>query len=189
MSRAYRVLVRLYPRSFRDAYGDDMVLLFEDQRADDGALRAWSRTARDLLVTIPTQHLEVLVHRRSPRLVSSAVGLLGIVVLVAGVIIGSAVSPLLLLVGVVLAVAGAMAWQQHRDVVAPELVESWWKVLLAGPAVLASVVLAHAVWPPSLEPGDDVAWLLTFSSIILAITLIVSGVLLGAVQGAARLRR
>lgn len=182
MSRGYRAFVRLYPKQFRDEFGDDLIALFDDQRADDGTLRTWTRATRDALVTIPTQHLEVIVHQRSPRFVSSTIAVLGVTLLIGGVVLGSVVSPLILLVGGVLAVAGYLSWQQHRDVAAPEIVESWWKVLLAGPALLAVNAVAHAVWPSSMDLDGDIAWLLTFSGVILAISLIAAGVMLGAVR-------
>lgn len=183
---AYRHLVRLYPKAFRDEFADDLVALFEDQRADDGALRTWSRTARDLLVSIPTQHLEVIVRRPSPRAVAAAVTVAGVAILLVGVVLGSVVSPLLLAVGASVAVGGAVAWQQHRDVAAPTLADSWWKVLLAGPALLATTIVLHGVWPRSLDLDADLAWLLTFSSVMLSIALVVCGAMLGAVSLAAR---
>ena len=72
MSRSYRAFVRLYPKRFREEFGDDLVALFADQRADDGALRTWTRATRDALVTIPTQHLEVLVHKIARHLPGTA---------------------------------------------------------------------------------------------------------------------
>jgi hypothetical protein len=182
VSRAYRALTRLYPRSFREEFGTDLLALFEAQRADDGVRRTWLRAGRDLLVTIPTQHLEAIVHRRSPRGISAAIAALGGTLLIGGVVLGSAVSPLLLLVGGVLAVAGVVSWQQHRDVAAPSIAESWWKVLLAGPALLALNALVHAAWPTSVDLDSDIEWLLTFSGVIVAISLITCGVMLGAVR-------
>ena len=38
--RLYRSLLRLYPREFRDEYGDEMSLLFRD-RASEGSGRLW----------------------------------------------------------------------------------------------------------------------------------------------------
>jgi hypothetical protein len=53
----YRALLRLYPRRFREYYADDLVLHFEDLVGRDGARQAWSRTAVDLLVTVPRYRL------------------------------------------------------------------------------------------------------------------------------------
>jgi hypothetical protein len=50
----YRSLVRLYPRSFRGDYGDDLVAHFAELVADRGARAAWTRTGVDLIVTVPS---------------------------------------------------------------------------------------------------------------------------------------
>lgn len=59
--RSYRVLVNLYPASFRREYGEDMVALFEDLVADRGTAAATIRTGVDLLVTVPRYHLEAVM--------------------------------------------------------------------------------------------------------------------------------
>ena len=63
--RAYRALLRGYPRRFRADYRDEMTRLFADQlrdaRSTDGAVgvvRLWWRSLVDLVVTAPGQHLE-----------------------------------------------------------------------------------------------------------------------------------
>ena len=55
---AYRHTIRLYPRSFRDEFGDDLVQLFEDQLADEPAVRVVTRTVLDLALSVPHRHLE-----------------------------------------------------------------------------------------------------------------------------------
>ena len=60
----YRAIVRLYPREFRQHFGDDLVLHFEDLVARDGASRAWGRTAVDLAVTLPRYRLETIMNPR-----------------------------------------------------------------------------------------------------------------------------
>jgi hypothetical protein len=89
---------------------------------------------------------------------------------------------------VVLAVTGVASLQQHRGIVAPSVLESWWKVLLAGPALIVILIVAEGIWPPSLEPPGDLAWLLMFSTVILAITLTALGAMLGVVQLVSRLQ-
>lgn len=59
--RSYRILVNLYPASFRREYGQDMVALFEDLIADRGAAAATIRTGVDLVVTVPRYHLEAVM--------------------------------------------------------------------------------------------------------------------------------
>ena len=53
--RLYRSLLRLYPREFRDEYGDEMSLLFRD-RASEGSGRLWLQVLGDLLFHAPTEH-------------------------------------------------------------------------------------------------------------------------------------
>ena len=63
--RAYRALLRCYPRRFRADYRDEMTRLFADQLRDArstegtvGVARLWWRSLVDLVVTAPGQHLE-----------------------------------------------------------------------------------------------------------------------------------
>lgn len=56
--RAYRTLLRLYPRDFRHDFADDLVMMLEDLVANQGRAHAWRICTLDLLVTIPRMHLE-----------------------------------------------------------------------------------------------------------------------------------
>ncbi|MGE3473533.1 MAG: ADOP family duplicated permease, partial [Vicinamibacterales bacterium] len=65
--RAFRWLLRLLPREFRESYGRDMEAAFEAERRSaagrGGALesgRLWGATVLDLLRTAPGEHLEIL---------------------------------------------------------------------------------------------------------------------------------
>ena len=53
--RIYRWLLRLYPRDFRDEYGEEMSLLFRD-RTSEGSSRLWLQVLGDLLVHAPKEH-------------------------------------------------------------------------------------------------------------------------------------
>ena len=62
--RLFRRLLRMYPARYRDAYEDQMVVLFVDQmRALEGAgsslavARWWVMTLMDLIATAPQEHL------------------------------------------------------------------------------------------------------------------------------------
>lgn len=105
----YRALVRLYPRAFRDRYGEDLVQHFADLVADRGFGAAWRRTAVDLVVTVPRYRLETIV---SPDHSSKAVAVL--ITLLAAAGLAS------LLVGlypglVLLVVAGGLAVAQRSS--------------------------------------------------------------------------
>ncbi len=65
--RAFRALLLLYPRAFRDACGDAMVEFFRDRLADEraahgalGALAIWGRAITDTLYHAPLTRLDAL---------------------------------------------------------------------------------------------------------------------------------
>jgi hypothetical protein len=101
----YRTLVRLYPKTFRDTYRDDLVQHFDDLVADRGTGAAWSRTALDLAVTIPRYRLETIMNERhSANTITVTAGLLAAAG-VACVLVGLYPGGLLLVVAVALAIA------------------------------------------------------------------------------------
>jgi predicted permease len=53
--RLYRRLLRLYPREFRDEYGEEMSLLFRDRTAE-GSTRLWLQVLGDLVFHAPQEH-------------------------------------------------------------------------------------------------------------------------------------
>jgi predicted permease len=57
--RIYRWLLRLYPRDFRDEYGQEMSLLFRD-RVSEGSLRLWRQVLGDLVFHAPHEHWSAL---------------------------------------------------------------------------------------------------------------------------------
>ncbi len=56
--RIYRRLLALYPRDFRDEYGQEMSLLFGD-RAREGGVRLWFQVLGDLLGHAPREHWSI----------------------------------------------------------------------------------------------------------------------------------
>jgi hypothetical protein len=58
--RLYRLLLRFYPRPFRERYAEEMLRVFRDRLRDERALRVWIDVLVDALVSIPTQHLTVI---------------------------------------------------------------------------------------------------------------------------------
>ena len=75
--RTYRAAVRLYPRDFREQYGDDLAQLFANLVSDLGPRRAWSRTLLDLVITLPIYRLETIMRptRSIPALFITIVAL------------------------------------------------------------------------------------------------------------------
>jgi hypothetical protein len=69
------------------------------------------------------------------------------------------------------------SWRANQVVDAP----SWWKRVALGGSLIAGVAIAAAVpWPDSIDLGGDLAWSLGAITIVTALTLIGSGLLLGA---------
>lgn len=102
----YRSLVRLYPRPFRDRYGDDLVQHFADLVRDRGHAAAWARTAVDLIVTVPRYRLEaVMSEDRSATALTAAVAGLAAAGLFMVVLMGLAAGLLAVFAAVVLGVA------------------------------------------------------------------------------------
>jgi hypothetical protein len=60
----YRSVIRLYPKSFRRDYGDDLLQHFADLVIDRGLRAAWARTGVDLIVTVPRYRLESIMNEQ-----------------------------------------------------------------------------------------------------------------------------
>lgn len=136
---AYRVLLRLYPRHFRNDYGPDMALLFADQLRDEHTGRVLVRSVVDLAITIPARHLEAHMHRPPRPLVPmlfSALGTAGL-----GIAVVGGTNPAMLAVGLATAVGflglAAAAWRRGRPVAEVRAVSAnWWRFLAGGAAIL-----------------------------------------------------
>ena len=123
----YRHLLVLYPRSFRDDYGQPMVQLFGDRLRDVGA-RAWLRTISDLASTAPTERIEAVMSNLSPGV---RVGLIGVTVIAGGVAamaLGAGMVPF-----VAAAAIALIATQRKRLVTTGQsaplhraLIQAWW---------------------------------------------------------------
>src|SRR4051812_13998581 len=58
--RFYRRLLWLYPREFREEYGEEMAYVFRNRAADEGAVRLWLALLGDAVRTAPREHFAVL---------------------------------------------------------------------------------------------------------------------------------
>lgn len=140
--RAYGLLLRLYPRPFREAYGEPMAQLFADQMSDGRRWRVWGRTVGDLVRTVPVERLEAAMSgfRRLPTVSAVlAVVIAGFVMVVVGVDgLGPVEVPVFILVLVALAALavrylrvlaqlpiGARAPFRHA------VVQAWWAPVAA----------------------------------------------------------
>lgn len=178
--RAYGALMALYPREFRDEYGADMVQLARDACRDEPQWRVAGRVLVDLAISIPTQHLEVRMHR-SPSLliplIYTAVSGAGIVLALAG-----GTNAALLVVGlVVAAIAGTLAviaWRRAAPIGGSVPTTHWWKLVVAGPIIIGGVIVAA-------ELGVE-AWFVGMLFVFVALILTGVGLLLGLARLTAR---
>lgn len=177
----YRRLIRLYPPSFRHDYGDDLMILFANQIEDEGRTRVWARTFRDLVVSVPTLRLEAHMRGPSSQLVTAVSAVVAGVATLLALTIGSGPAmPVFLVVALLSGSMAAWTWQAGRPVRADNAVgKSWWKVLLAGPALAAITFVAMAIpWPDAIDLGDNAYWLIVIS-FMTSLTLSATGLLLG----------
>ena len=143
----YRVLLALYPRSFRHEYAEPMVQLFGDRLRERGR-RVWFETAPDLIRTVPVQRMEAAMARVSPgaRVVALAVIVFGAVMVSVG--FGGGAAPLLV---VVAAVGAIVAVVRQRRIVTPfgeraplwaSVTQAWWAPIAA---LLGFVMIAGGI--------------------------------------------
>jgi hypothetical protein len=168
----YRRALRLYPRQFRQEYGEDMVALLAQQLRDEGAARVWTRTGLDLLRTIPLRHLETHMNvtaRTVPTLAGVIFVTAGMTALVGGPIgIAAAVALSALAIGL-------LSWKAERPARAlPPGTGRRALLLIAG----GSAVLGLMAFAPT--DGPDGTWYVFMTVLLGAIAAIVLGVLYGA---------
>jgi hypothetical protein len=178
--RVYGALLGLYPRTFRDEYGADMVQLVRDQCADEPAWRVFGRAALDLAITIPAQQLETHMNRPSTHVVPLLYTALAAAGVLCAMIGGS--NAVIVVVGLCAAVVAgttaAIAWRRTGPVGGNISTDGWWKLVLAGPCIIAAVIVAAGF-------GVD-AWMLGMLAVLVALVLTGTGVLLGIAHLAKR---
>ncbi len=132
---AYRSLMRLYPKSFRQTYGPDMSQLFGDRLRDRGRL-AWFEAGPDLVRTVPTQRMEAVMAGLSSgaRVAALAVVVLGAVAVSVG--FGAGAAPLFVIIAGVAAIVALLAQRGllrrtvgERAPIWPSITQAWWAPL------------------------------------------------------------
>lgn len=102
--RAYRSLLVLYPRDFRDRYSDDLVQTLTDLSAELGPRRAWRRVTLDLVVTVPRYRMETLMKKEHSSTVltvaTTGMACAGIISLFIGLYLGVLLVPLAAVVAI-----------------------------------------------------------------------------------------
>jgi hypothetical protein len=180
--RLCRLLLLAYPRSFRAAYGDEIVTVVHDLRRHAGMSRR--RVALhlfgDVLVTAPRMRWEGLM-KNSKLLAVAALAVLALFALA----VGSPVFVPLVLVPV--ALAAVLARRHDRPLVNDVCsTAQWYRWLLAGGVAFGAGFLTLVI------EGDDelseAGWAIWFSTWILGAVLVVFGIVLGMSHLVARPR-
>jgi putative ABC transport system permease protein len=73
----YRLLLRLYPREFRDRFASDLEADFDDLLHARGAMATWRRMAPDLLRSLPLTHARARADRTHRRAAPKGEGPMG----------------------------------------------------------------------------------------------------------------
>ncbi len=185
--RVYRMLVRLYPRRFREEYGPDLEGLVADQLRDEPTWRVLARSAVDLALTVPTRHLEAHMDRAPTPLVPILFGALALSAVIVGATVGH---PIVLLaciaVGVGAGWLGMLAAHRARPLTQPRPATAHWWKLLAGGAGLLAALIATTTATGELPDGG---WLIAMITGLTAVVLLGAGVVLGIANLAGRIRR
>ncbi len=80
-SQLHHRLLWLYPREFREEYGEEMAYVYRNRAADEGVVRLWLALLGDVVRTAPREHWSVLRHdvrhafrlfRRTPIVTATA---------------------------------------------------------------------------------------------------------------------
>jgi hypothetical protein len=179
----YQRMTRLYPSSFRHNYDADLVALFAKQIEDELPARVWARTLRDLVISVPTQRLETHMNRPSSHLLTALSGVGAATAALLAFTLGTGPAmPVFLVVAFIGGAIAVWSWQAGQPVRADKVAgKSWWKVLLAGPALAALTFVAMAIpWPEGMDLGDNAYWLIVIA-FMTSLTLAATGLVLGIV--------
>ncbi|HEY6531926.1 MAG TPA: hypothetical protein VIY72_06460 [Acidimicrobiales bacterium] len=178
--RLYRRVLWLYPRSFRDEYGDDMAQLLAEQLREEGAWRIWCRLAVDLVLTVPARRLEAHMTRPSSSAVTVLYGLVALVGLLVLLVGGTSIAAVAV-GGVVTIVAGSLAFvsaRRSRTLTRGSVTAHWWKFLVGGVVALVGLVVVTTITGELPEGG----WFLAMLVLLASLASIVTGLLLGLVR-------
>ena len=176
--RVYKNLLRLYPRDFRDHYGDDLLQIHTDLSAELGPRRAWRRVTLDLIVTVPRYRMETLMKEQHTSTVLTAAIVVMACVGIASPFTGLYPGALLLPLAVLVAVTQRSKLARSMDVTDCDRLRR--KRLKASAMLAASLPVIYLVSLPLL--GDDwgtdavVAFSVWFAVLIAAACYFVAGI-------------
>ena len=180
----YRKATRLYPRTFRQDYGPDLVQLFADQLRDEATWRVVTRSAVDLAITVPTRHLEARMNRPPTPLVPVLFAALALSSVIVALVVGSPIVLLVCLgVGVSAGALTLISAHRTRGLTQPRPTTAhWWKVLATGGGLLAALIATTTATGELPEGG----WLIAMLIGLTAIVLLSTGVAMGIAHLASR---
>jgi hypothetical protein len=181
---SYRRAVRLYPRSFRDEYGDDLVLLLADQLRDEGVPRVAGRAFVDLVLSVPQRHLESRVPVTRWSALPILFGVLSLSAVIVGLVVGRPlVVGLCLLAALAFGALAVLAARRDRPLADGHPASSnWWKLLAAGVGSMAALIVITTATGELAEGWWFVAMLVGLASLLL----VAAGVVLAVVHLASR---
>jgi len=182
-TRVYRVLLWCYPRRFHRYYREDLVQAFRDEVRDRGAGRGWSRVLADLVISVPRQNLEAAMERQTSFGALTRLVILG----VAGIALFAFGGMFALIALVIVATVTFTYWRgriPYREALRDGS-SSWWRYLLGGAALLATIAVATSYGPDF----DWFPWAGLVTLFLVAWGLVGLGALLGMVNLGRALRR
>jgi hypothetical protein len=181
-SLPYRLMLRAYPRSFRDHYGDEMVRTLQDMRLHGGMSRAhfMLRVTRDVVLTAPRSRMEALV-TQTKVLSVLALAMLTALALVAG-------SPrFVVLIVVPVVLLAVLAHRHDRPITRAVRSEHWWRWAVSGVAILGTLIIAEGAGPDfDWLPG---IWFLLWFFALMGLAFLAVGSVLCLAHVASRARR
>ncbi len=179
----YRTTHVFYPRAFREQYGEDLCAIFEEQLDELGARRSWLRTVRDLLVSIPAQRLESRMKKPASSHVFVFSLALGIGSVLMTAVIGTSMYAALFAFVAVASFAVAIASRRAaKPALALETSPPWKKFLASGGLMLVVIVVLINLPPNRGQELSPVGWVAMMLSILISLSLIAYGAVLGALQ-------
>ena len=151
--RLYRVLLSVYPRSFRRDYGELMAQAFGDRLREKGAPRTWGLVVTDLALSVPQQLMEVSLMNQRWMVGVAATGT-ALILSTMFIGAGSPVSVLFIGIGLFAVILGLLSfWSAKRNGRSSEFsygdtapqTWKWWTVLAAALGVLYVVAATAQV--------------------------------------------
>ena len=185
----YRRLSALYPKSFRREYGDDLDAMFAEQLREDGAARVWLSAIHDLVVSVPTQHLEARMNRPAPQTVAVIATFATVAALVLAVVAGTGpVVGVFLLIAVVALVVATLGWKAARPTsrAGVSVANRWRTVLIFGVTLLTAAIVVINVPPYNDKELPEAGWALLMMALVTSVGLITVGLTMGIASRSAR---